>query len=262
MKLNLDFALYKGKTRLRDWWKQVKAHFVEVQDAINELDDANSELEKAIQDESAERERVDGVLWDNIADAASAIAKETAARTAADTAEANARTAADNALRGNLVEIAAALVAETAAREEAESNINNDIEILKTKAHTHDNKEILDAIDGERVQKWDSIESQVTQEQLDAAFEHLYEIAIEHDLELEKIYHAIGLTVYDGGLIGAPISGALDCGEIDDEITGVIDCGGPEPYIAAISTDSSTIDGGTLDTPSDGSKVIDGGEIQ
>lgn len=291
MKLNLDFALYKGKTRLRDWWKQVKAHFIEVQNAINELDtDITNEaatrdrVDTAIMQnltdeinariagdtsEAAERKRVDSVLLDNITDAAAAIAAETSARQTADnnldgkiTTEAAARHNADNELRGNLVDIAASLTAETAAREEAETKINDEIKILKSTAHTHDNKEILDAIDAERVEKWDSIESQVTQEQLDAAFEHLYEIAIGHDLELEKVYYAIGLTVYDGGLIGAPISGVLDCGEIDDEITKIIDCGGPEPYIAEIAASSSTIDGGTLDTPSDGLKMLDGGELQ
>ena len=67
MKLNLDFALYKGKTRLREWWKVVKAHFTAVQDAVNELD-------TDITTEATERARVDGVLFDNITDAAAAIA--------------------------------------------------------------------------------------------------------------------------------------------------------------------------------------------
>lgn len=38
MKLNLNFDLYKGTTRLKQWWKEVKAHFTEVQEAHNALD--------------------------------------------------------------------------------------------------------------------------------------------------------------------------------------------------------------------------------
>lgn len=273
IKLKLDLAMYKGKTRLRQWYPIVLGHMKEIETTQNNLADKviedNKKLVQAISDEAAERDRVDGLLFDNITDAAAAITAETAAREMADgelsnkiAAEAAARQSADNELRGNLVDIAAALTAETAAREAADNALDERVKPLEDASHTHDNKEILDAITGERVQKWDSIKDQVTQEQLDAFFEHLYEIAIGHDLELEKVYAAIGLTVYDGGLIGAPISGTLDCGEIDDEITGIIDCGGPEPYIAEIAADSSTIDGGTLDTPSDGSKIIDGGELQ
>ena len=42
MKLNLDFSLYKGTTRLKQWWKEVKAHFTKVQEAHNALEDTVS----------------------------------------------------------------------------------------------------------------------------------------------------------------------------------------------------------------------------
>ena len=38
MKLNLNFDKYKGTTRLKQWWKEVKAHFTQVQEAHNALD--------------------------------------------------------------------------------------------------------------------------------------------------------------------------------------------------------------------------------
>lgn len=38
MKLNLNFDLYKGTTRLKQWYKEVKAHFTQVQEAHNALD--------------------------------------------------------------------------------------------------------------------------------------------------------------------------------------------------------------------------------
>lgn len=39
MKLNLDFTLYKGKTRLKHWWPKVKEHFTRVQTEHNALED-------------------------------------------------------------------------------------------------------------------------------------------------------------------------------------------------------------------------------
>lgn len=38
LKLNLNFDLYKGTTRLKQWYKEVKAHFTQVQEAHNALD--------------------------------------------------------------------------------------------------------------------------------------------------------------------------------------------------------------------------------
>ncbi|MBQ3461971.1 MAG: hypothetical protein IJH36_02490 [Clostridia bacterium] len=272
MKLNLDFALYKGKTRLRDWWKQVKAHFIEVQDAINELDtDISNEaatrdrVDTAIMQnltdeisaraaadnaEAAERERVDNLLFDNIADAAAAIAAET-----------SARQAADSELRGNLVDIAAALAAEKSAREAVDTALGERVTPLEAAAHTHDNKEILDAIDGERVQKWDSIESQVTQEQLNAVYDFFAEVAYAHDREMQNIYAAMGCTVYDGGLFGAPVDGAeLDGGEFGDEESGIVDGGDFEPFRCSCGGGGTqTIDGGGYDNVS--GSVIDGGSL-
>lgn len=42
LKLNLNFDLYKGTTRLKQWYKEVKAHFTQVQEAHNTLEDAVS----------------------------------------------------------------------------------------------------------------------------------------------------------------------------------------------------------------------------
>lgn len=40
MKLNLNFDKYKGKTRLREWWREVKKHFEAVQTAHNDLENS------------------------------------------------------------------------------------------------------------------------------------------------------------------------------------------------------------------------------
>lgn len=484
MKLNLDFSLYKGKTRLREWWKVVKTHFTAVQDAVNELDEANTELTAAIENEAAIRERVDGVIIANVADAASAIAAETAAREEADgtlrtdidglqksvfgetkeytatlayhydtasysfaaqsiniqddtafdgfiltltdsdgvqltlnsakmpngwlvdwsltlantetarsvylhfdtvkkriwfdtdngadengfrigdcggepdyywldflppagevikqtltpslsnlatedksnilsavnelvnsiaaektareaadgdideklTAEETARTSADNALsdrltdeetartnadnvlRGNLVDIAAAIAAETSARTAAENEIKSDITALKGASHTHDNKEIIDTITAEDVERWRELENQVTEEQLTEAIEaeatdrvkgdeenksyieYLEKVCFGFSAELQNIYAAMGCTVYDGGLFGAPVDGAeLNGGEFGDEESGIVDGGDFESFRCNCGGGggTQTIDGGGYDNVS--GSVIDGG---
>lgn len=289
MKLNLDFALYKGKTRLREWWKVVKAHFTAVQDAVNELDtDISNEaatrdrVDTAIMQnltdeisaraaadnaEAAERERVDNLLFDNIADAAAAIAAETSARQTADSrlqsaidTEAAARQSADNELRGNLVDIAAAIAAEASAREEADTALGERVTSLEAAAHTHDNKEILDAIDGERVQKWDSIESQVTQAQLDAVNDYLEDVAYGHEREFHIIYTALGVEHYNGSLFGTPYDDDdLDGGDFDTEPETTIDFGDFEPMIIVIPSGETAevIDGGDFSNTT--GKVIDGG---
>ena len=102
MKLNLDFSLYKGTTRLRVWWKEVKKHFEEVQKAHNDLEDKHAADKKALADadaaEKSAREAADNALGERITN-------ETTARQNADTAlgkriddETSARETADTAL--------------------------------------------------------------------------------------------------------------------------------------------------------------------
>ena len=124
MKLNLDFSLYKGTTRLRVWWKEVKKHFEAVQKAHNDLEDTHAQDKKALTDadaaEKSAREAADRELGQRITNEANArqnadnelgerITNETNARTDADTAlgqridrEAVARESADSTLGGRI----------------------------------------------------------------------------------------------------------------------------------------------------------------
>ena len=79
MKLKLDFDLYQGRTRLKVWWKKVKEHFIEVQSAINTLDDdigaeaearaaADNTLQSNINAEAEARANADNDIWDQVED--------------------------------------------------------------------------------------------------------------------------------------------------------------------------------------------------
>ena len=411
MKLNLDFALYKGKTRLREWWKVVKAHFTAVQDAVNEID-------TGITTEAIERARVDDVLFNNLTDTAAAIAAETSAREEADrnhdnsiknlntsiSDEINKRQWADDAIRksklsffdfgaynvttktvensnanehydetleaigsfekgsiirfsvsadcsevnipvvlydgylneqiarinishafvsghtyiarvltapglgsepgphtyyyaidgtaevitdndvsvgassaiiaetterarvdgvlfDNITDAAAAIAAEASAREAAESEIKSDITALQGASHTHDNKEVLDGISAADIEHLRELKVQVTEEQLNAVYDFFAEVAYAHDREMQNIYAAMGCTVYDGGLFGAPETDTqLDGGEIGEVETGVVDCGDFEPFRCSCGGGGTqTIDGGGYDNVS--GSVIDGGSL-
>lgn len=55
--------------------------------------------------------------------------------------------------------------------------------------------------------------------------------------ELKKMYEAIGVRIYDGGMFGmAYTNGALDGGAFEDETDAVIDCGGFEPIKISVET--------------------------
>lgn len=433
MKLNLDFSLYKGKTRLREWWKVVKTHFTAVQDAVNELDTdiknevndrkdavrkeattrANSDISLAgkISDEAIERARVDDVLFDNLTDTAAAIAAETSAREEADRnhdnsisyeinkrqwaddairksklsffdfgaynvttktvensnaneqysetleaigsfekgsiirfsvsadcsevnipvvlydgylnehtahinishsftaghtytarvsaaptlgswtgphtvyytidgtadvitdndvsvgassaiiAETTERTRVDGVLFDNITDAAAAIAAEASAREAAESKIKSDITALKDASHTHGNKDVIDGITAADIEHLRELKVQVTEEQLNAVYDFFAEVAYAHDREMQNIYAAMGCTVYDGGLFGAPENDTqLDGGEIGEVETGVVDCGDFEPFRCSCrGSDAIILDGGGYDNVS--GSVIDGGSL-
>ena len=62
--------------------------------------------------------------------------------------------------------------------------------------------------------------------------------------EFQRVYAAMGVTVYDGGIFGMKQSEiAIDGGDFADEITGTVDCGGFEPIIISTET-GAVIDGG------------------
>lgn len=102
MKLNLDFSLYKGVTKLKQWYKEVKAHFTQVQEAHNALEDTVEVESGKLSTEITQRTNADIALGDRIN-------AEENIRSSADTAlgqrittEENARTTADATLQQNI----------------------------------------------------------------------------------------------------------------------------------------------------------------
>lgn len=108
MKLNLDFTKYIGTTRLKQWWKEVKTHFTQVQTAHNDLEDAVAAEKERLNTEITQRTNADIALSDRI------------------NAEANTRTTEDNALRQGIS-------GEATARTEADNEIKSSISELKEK---------------------------------------------------------------------------------------------------------------------------------
>lgn len=108
MKLNLDFTKYIGTTRLKQWWKEVKTHFTQVQTAHNALEDAVAAEKESLNTEITQRTNADIALSDRI------------------NAEANTRTTEDNALRQGIS-------GEATARTEADNEIKSSISELKEK---------------------------------------------------------------------------------------------------------------------------------
>lgn len=266
MKLNLDFSLYKGTTRLKQWWKAVKANFEAVQTAHNGLEDTVAAEKMRLDTEITQRTNADIALSDRInteestresADSALSgrITAEVAAREEADsdlqsklnTEKAN-RISADSGLDTKITE-------EKTVRASADNALSGRVTVVEGKAHTHTNKSVLDGITAERVNVWDSITEQVTQTQLDeaisaeaaerkSAFEYLQEICFGLLDEFKNIYGAIGVTVYDGGYFTQKQNGiALDGGDFTDEIMGTVDCGGFEPYRLTAEV-GAVVDGG------------------
>ena len=110
------------------------------------------------------------------------------------------------------------------------------IKTVEKKAHTHDNMETLNSITAECVAKWDS----------DVEFaefrEYIQDIIFGFTDEFQRVYGAMGVTVYDGGIFGMEQSDiALDGGDFTEETTGNVDCGGFEPLTAEVS---AVVDGG------------------
>ena len=108
VKLNLDFTKYIGTTRLKQWWKEVKKHFEQVQTAHNALEDAVAAESTKLATEITQRTNADIALSDRI------------------NAEANTRTTEDNALRQGIS-------GEATARTEADNEIKSSISELKEK---------------------------------------------------------------------------------------------------------------------------------
>ena len=320
VKLNLDFSLYKGTTQLKQWWKAVKEHFTQVQEAHNALEDIVSAHKTASvldhPDKSVTTAKIadkavgttqmadysvgstqlaqyavssakiypaavqtshikdKNVTKSKLSDEVAAVLDEVPdIRTDLDD-EVSTRQNADTTLQRNID-------SEASARKSADSALDGRVKTVEEKAHAHANKTVLDGISSSDVAAWNGIKEQVSKTQLDSAIaaeaknrtdadsalqdnidaeaetradadsaiialveqykSYLEDICFGFLDEFQRVYGAIGITVYDGGIFGMEQSEiALDGGNFSDEVTGTVDCGEFEPLTAAITA----IDGG------------------
>lgn len=105
MKLNLNFDLYKGTTRLKQWWKEVKTHFAEVQEAHNALEDAVAAESGKLSTEITQRTNADIALSDRINAEENTRSSADASLGQRITTEAKNREKADNNLQVRIDEI-------------------------------------------------------------------------------------------------------------------------------------------------------------
>lgn len=168
-----------------------------------------------------------------------ALAKEAAAREAADVdlgkridAEAAARAEGDTAL-GERID------AEASARAEEDGALDERLKIVEEKAHTHENKDILDGIDADRVRKWDDgAEGQITRGEY---LEHL----AEADRQFDALWDLLGMTVYDGGWYGmAQLDAPLDGGLFEDTALTPLDFGDFGKFVPSGGGIGDIVDGG------------------
>ena len=176
------------------------------------------------------------------------LSRETNSRSSADTAltnrigtEESARSSADEALSKRIDEevtnrsetdniIQQTISDEVMARTNTDNAIDSRLKIVEAKAHTHENKDILDGIDADRVRKWDDgSQGAVT---LEEYLEHLR----DSEQQFKMIWELIGLNIYDGGWFGVAQDGTpLDGGEFDATELTPFDCGDFEQYTLSFS---------------------------
>lgn len=241
MKLSLNFDLYKGKTALKQWWGEVKNHFTQVQMAHNDLEDTVVAERAKLSTEITQRANADIALSNRIngmiKNEAGALAEADAEILEKIIAETAARKEADNALGEEIG-------GEANARETADTELTARIELVEYKAHMHANKSVLDGIDAERVSIWDSIKTQVTAAQLDALRAYFDELCFGFSDEIKRIYDAMGVTLYDGGMFGMMQEDTpLDGGSFADTELNLFDCGGFGKYGITAEV-GAVVDGG------------------
>lgn len=116
MKLNLDFSLYKGVTKLKQWYKEVKTHFTQVQEVHNALEDTVEAESEKLSTEITQRTNADVALSNRI------------------TTEANTRSSADAALGqridAEVTDRQTAIANEADTRQTADVTINQRIDNL------------------------------------------------------------------------------------------------------------------------------------
>ena len=129
---------------------------------------------------------------------------------------------------------------EVTARTNADNAIDGRLKIVEAKAHTHENKGILDTIDADRIRKWDDgSQGAVT---LEDYLEHLR----DSEQQFKMIWELIGLNIYDGGWFGmAQLDVPLDGGSFDDTVFTPVDCGDFGKFVPSGGGIADVVDGGT-----------------
>ena len=147
----------------------------------------------------------------------------------------------DSVLNGKIDDTNAKLDDEINTREMLENVVNT----LQTLAHKHSNKNVLDTITEDRVAIWDKVKD------LDKYFDYIdfkafvEEIVYAYTNELQNLYTAIGITLYDGGIFGMEQNGLeLDGGSFESEPKNSYDCGDFNPLELSAQV-TSVIDCGT-----------------
>lgn len=250
MKLNLDFTLYQGKTRLKRWWREVKAHFEAVQMAHNALEDAHAAdktaLEAADSILSTRIEQEKTTRASEVQSLSQRISKETLDRQAADNSLSTRVGQEETTRAGEVQELSQRILKETADRAEADNAFDERLNPVEEKAHIHENEEVLDGITADDVEKWNGIKEQVTQKQLDEAIAYFEEIGFSLSAQFAMLMNALGIVTYDGGWFGEEQDGvSLDGGAFDDMGLSLFDCGGFEPI--TVNTDGGIAAGAVID---------------
>ncbi len=222
MKLNLDFSLYKGTTRLRVWWKEVKKHFEEVQKAHNDLEDTHArdkeELLRLQEEEKTQRQQADEQL-------------------SADIDAAKDKLSAD--INAAKTELSNAITAEASARSNEDARLDGEISKLQAASHTHKNFEVLEGITAESVDKWNSSANEKLENT--AFLDYLDSICADMSIKIGELYQLCGVEVYDGGLFGEAYKGAsLNGGDDEDTEGNIVDFGSFDDVMPG----EATIDGG------------------
>lgn len=209
-------ALHESIKAVNDELIETTARSVTTQTNLNteisNRKNADTTLEQKINNEITNRTNADSNLQSSI-----------------DTETGN-REAADTELRQSIDD-------EVTERENADNEFRGDISELKDKAHTHNNKTVLDEITEERLSSWDSMGSNGT---------YIMELISGLMTDLVILQTAMGIIVYDGGLFEQEYDETtLDGGDFDGEPSSEFDCGGFEPIIMPSGTTiSSSVDGG------------------
>lgn len=265
--MNLNFN-YDGKTLLKKWWEIVRDNFTAIEDGHNALSSAleqeteervqgDAELQTQMNTHIASRAdknnfghvRLLNSVSSNLGEDDAAAATPKAVKVAYDKAEEGilasktvqqnldseilSRQDADNELDGKIAE-------EASERQSADDALSKRIAAAEAKAHTHENKSVIDTITEERVSAWDR------NTDLDRYSEYVNEMFCQTAEELHRLYALIGVLHYDGGVFGAEQNeAALDGGLFEDAELSLFDCGGFEPIAVSAGTiGAAVIDGG------------------